>query len=76
MQFSEPINIQQLAFQAFETSAQATLPQVFVEAADGTRYYPRFLSYDRATNQATFQMLDGLAGWLVRLAPLWAGGLD
>lgn len=42
--FSEPINIEELAFQAFETSAQATLPQVFVEGPDGTKYYPRFES--------------------------------
>ena len=75
VQFSEPINIQQLAFQAFETSAQATLPQVFVEAADGTRYYPRFLSYDRATNQATFQMLDGLPNGSYALHLSGPGGL-
>ena len=76
MQFSEPINIQQLAFQAFETSAQATLPQVFVEGADGTRYYPRFLSYNRATNQATFQMLDGLANGSYALHLSGPGGSD
>ena len=75
VQFSEPINIQQLAFQAFETSDQATLPQVFVEAADGTTYYPRFLSYNRATNQATFQMLDGLPNGSYALHLSGPGGL-
>jgi methionine-rich copper-binding protein CopC len=75
VQFSEPINIQQLAFQAFETAAQATLPQIFVEAADGTRYYPRFLSYDRSTNLATFQMLDGLPNGAYALHLSGPGGL-
>jgi methionine-rich copper-binding protein CopC len=75
VQFSEPINIQQLAFQAFETSYQATLPQVYIEGTDGTRYYPRFLSYDRATNQATFQMLDGLANGQYTLHLSGPGGL-
>ena len=75
VQFSEPINIQQLAYQAFEIAAQETLPQVFVEAADGTRYYPRFLAYDRATNQATFQMLDGLPNGSYALHLSGPGGL-
>ena len=75
MQFSEPINLQQLAYQAFEVTAQATLPQVFVEGADGTKYYPRFLSYDRATNQATFQMLDGLPNGSYALHLSGPGGL-
>ena len=75
VQFSEPINIQQLAFQAFESAAQATLPQVFVEGADGTKYYPRFLAYDRATNQATFQMLDGLPNGSYALHLSGPGGL-
>jgi methionine-rich copper-binding protein CopC len=75
VRFSEPINIELLAYQAFETSAQTTLPQVFVEADDGTRYYPRFLSYDRATNQATFQMLDGLPDGSYALHLSGPGGL-
>ena len=75
VQFSEPINIQQLAFQAFETSYQATLPQVYIEGPDGTRVYPRFLSYNRATNTATFQMLDGLANGSYALHLSGPGGL-
>jgi methionine-rich copper-binding protein CopC len=61
VRFSEPMDLQQLAFQAFESTYQTTLGQVFVEGPDGTKYYPRFESFDRATNQATFRMLDGLA---------------
>jgi len=75
VQFSEPINIQQLAYQAFETSYQATLTQVYIEGPDGTKSYPRFLSYDRATNQATFQMLDGLDNGQYDLHLSGPGGL-
>ena len=75
VQFSEPINIQQLAYQAFASRAQATLPQVFVDGTDGTKYYPRFDSYNRATNQATFQMLDGLANGSYDLHLSGPGGL-
>ena len=75
VQFSEPINIQQLAYEAFETSYQATLPQVYVERTDGTRYYPRFVSYNRATNQATFQMLDSLTNGTYALHLSGPGGL-
>jgi len=75
VQFSEPMNIQQLAFQAFETSYQATLPQVYVEGAGETRYYPRFLSYNPVTNQATFQMLDDLANGSYALHLSGPGGL-
>jgi methionine-rich copper-binding protein CopC len=60
VKFSEPVDIQQLAFYAYEVTYAATLPQVFVEGADGTVYYARFLNYNRTTNTATFQMLDGL----------------
>jgi hypothetical protein len=75
VQFSEPINIQQLAYDAFATLAQTTLTQVFVEGADGTTYYPRFESYNRATNQATFMMLDRLADGPYALHLSGPGGL-
>ncbi len=75
VQFSEPINLQQLAFQAFEASDQAILPQVFIEASDGTRYYPRFISYDRQSNTATFQMLDRLPNGSYALHLSGPGGL-
>jgi methionine-rich copper-binding protein CopC len=75
VQFSEPINIQQLAYDAFATLAQTTLTQVFIEGADGTKYYPRFESYNRATNQATFMMLDRLADGSYALHLSGPGGL-
>jgi methionine-rich copper-binding protein CopC len=55
VRFSEPVNLQELAFQATVQGAY-TLPQVFVEGSDGTKYYPELLSYATATNEATFQM--------------------
>jgi methionine-rich copper-binding protein CopC len=73
--FSGPINIQQLAYEAFESRAQATLTQVFVVGPDGTKYYPRFASYNRATNGATFLMLDGLANGSYDLHLSGTGGL-
>jgi methionine-rich copper-binding protein CopC len=73
--FSEPINIQQLAFEAFESRAQETLTQIFVVGPDGTKYYPRFESYNRATNEATFLMLDGLADGSYALHLSGTGGL-
>ncbi len=75
VQFSEPIDLEQLAFEAFETSPQGTLPQVFIEGADWARYYPRFVSYNRATNQAIFQMLDGLPNGSYTLHLSGPGGL-
>ena len=75
--FSESMDIQQLAFQAFEQTAQATLPQVYIQGTGGAKYYPRFASYDRMTNVATFQMLDGLANGLYALhLSGWAGLTD
>lgn len=60
LQFSEPVNVQQLANAAFTSVGQNAVSAVFIEAADGTRYFPRFESYDTATETAQFLMLDGL----------------
>jgi methionine-rich copper-binding protein CopC len=60
VKFSEPVNLQQLAYQTFEATYSPVLPQVFIEGADGTRYDVNLAGFDRATNTATFQMLDGL----------------
>jgi len=58
--FDEPVNIAQLAFQTFQVAAETTIASVYIEGADGTKYYPRFESYDSATNEATFIMLNAL----------------
>ncbi len=75
VQFSEPVDLQQLAYQSFEETFQATLPEVFVEGEDGTIYYARFIDYDRVTNTATFQMLDGLPDGSFTLHLSGPGGL-
>ena len=75
VQFSEAINIQELAFQAFEMTDQETLPEVYIVESDGTTYYPRFVSYNTETNEATFQMLDGLGNGSYTLHLSGPGGL-
>jgi methionine-rich copper-binding protein CopC len=77
VQFSQPMNITQLALEAYETNYQTTVRQVFIESNNGEIYYPRFVSYDDATNVATFQMLDGLpnGGYSLHLSG-WAGLTD
>ena len=61
VQFSEPVNISQLAFAAYiQTSGQVPMHAVFIEDQNGVKYYPRLESYDAATNTATFLMLDRL----------------
>ena len=75
VRFSEPINIQQLAFQAFQSRAQATLPRSSSRAPTARGITRDFSSYNRATNQATFQMLDGLANGSYALHLSGPGGL-
>jgi hypothetical protein len=60
VQFSDLVNVQQLAYVAAQQNGLATLNAVYVLGADGKKYYPRVDSYDAITNQATFLMLDAL----------------
>jgi hypothetical protein len=57
VQFSEPVNLQQLVYQ----TAQDTLDAVSIVGPTGPPLHPRLVRYDPATNQATFLMLDRLA---------------
>jgi methionine-rich copper-binding protein CopC len=75
VQFSEAMNIQQLAFDAFQITTESALSHVFILGPGGIEDYPRFESYDRATNQATFLMLDGLANGSYTLHLSGSGGL-
>jgi hypothetical protein len=75
VQFSEPVNVPELAYDAFLQTSDTTLSPVYVEAADGTRYFPRLAGYDAATNRARFQMLDGLPNGVYRLHLSGALGL-
>jgi hypothetical protein len=65
VQFNEAINVQILNDQATKTSLANSVPQnfipaVYVQGADGTKYYPEFVSFDYQTDQATFRMADEL----------------
>src|SRR5581483_4093373 len=60
VQFGAPVNLQQLAFNAYQRAAQGAMTAVYVQRADRTVYYPRLQSYDPATGQATLLMLDRL----------------
>ncbi len=56
-------------------TSQSSVKAVYVEGADGTKYFPRFDSYDSATNQATFVMLDALPNGDYELHLSGAAGL-
>ena len=60
VQFDEAVNLQQLAFTAYDQTATAALAPVQIDGPGGTVFYPRLVAFDAATNQATFQMLDAL----------------
>ena len=53
-----------------------TLPQVFVEAADGTTYYPRFLLVRPRDQPGHVPDAGRPAEWLVLPAPLGTGRFD
>jgi hypothetical protein len=77
VQFSEPVNLQQLGYDAEQRSgpAQGQLAAVFFRGSDGVLYYPRLISFDTTTNTATFMMLDGLPTGPTELHLSGAGGL-
>src|SRR5262249_19630475 len=59
--FDDPVNIPQLALQTYQVQDPGNASGFYIEAADGTtKSFPRFVSYDSQTNEATFVMLDGL----------------
>jgi hypothetical protein len=58
--FSKTVNLQQLAYNQFLLTSSGSLASVFIQGSDGADYYPRLLSYDSATNEAVFLMLDRL----------------
>ncbi len=83
VQFSEPMNLRQLAYAAYQNYAFGLgpnqMPAVFVQdldpAAPQTFYYPRLESYDAGGDQATFVMFDGLPSGTYQLHLSGANGL-
>jgi hypothetical protein len=76
VQFSEPVNLSQLAFVAYsQVTGEDSLSAVFIEDQRGVKYYPRFESYDAVTNTASFLMLDRLPSGNYALHLSGAGGL-
>ncbi len=58
--FSEMVNLQQTAAEAYLRPDDEAVRSVFITNDDGTVIYPRFDSYDSETQTATFLLLDGL----------------
>jgi hypothetical protein len=68
--FSEPVNLPQLAAAAYQPKGPGVLGAVYVQGPGGLAYYPHFESYDAATHQARFLMLDRLTpgAWTLHLS--------
>lgn len=75
LRFSEPVNVQQLAHTAFMQVNSSTIRSVFIQDANGQRYFPRLESYDSITGIARFLMLDGLPNGELELHVSGAEGL-
>jgi hypothetical protein len=75
VQFNEPVNIQQQAYDNFLATGYCTSPAAYIEGSDGTKYYPRFDSYKPATNQVILLMLDRLPPGTYGLHLSGPGGL-
>jgi hypothetical protein len=75
VQFSEPVNLPQLAETAFQQSPDLTLNAVYVQGSDGKQYHARLSSYDPTHNQATFLLLDAVPGGAAELHLSGSGSL-
>jgi hypothetical protein len=60
VQFTEEVNLPQLLYLSFLQTFQSQIEAVFVRGEDGSTYYPRLESYDAATNEARFLLLERL----------------
>jgi len=58
--FSGPVNVQELAFFAYVRTSESRVSPVFIRDAGGHLYFPRLQSYDPTTYRATFLMVDAL----------------
>jgi hypothetical protein len=60
IEFSKPVNLLQLAMQAFLESQDGHLNAIYIQAADGSRFYPRFRDSVDGGRHGEFLMLDAL----------------
>lgn len=58
--FSEVMNLRQLALAAYAATGTLHVDSVFVQAEDGTRYFPRLLSAGLTGQMVNFLMYDAL----------------
>jgi hypothetical protein len=75
VQFSEQVNLQQLAYQSYQQQLPQSTAAVFFMGPQGQVDYPRLVNYDDATATATFVMLDGLTSGAWELHLSGANGL-
>lgn len=75
LQFSEQVNVQQLADSAFQQAGANLVRAVFIVGADGQRYFPRLQSFDLTNSTARFLLLDGLPDGASELHVSGAAGL-
>lgn len=61
VQFTEYMNLTELAFAAFQATSQSTIAGVYIQDASGSKTFPRLISYDPTSFTAEFLMLDRLA---------------
>jgi hypothetical protein len=75
VQFDEPMNLQQLAYQAYLDTSTGRLTAVTIQGGDGSVYYPRLMSFDPTTNSATFLLIEALPNGAYTLDLSGPGGL-
>jgi methionine-rich copper-binding protein CopC len=73
--FSEPVNLNRLAFEAFQQSYGDAIPAIFLQDESGTRFFPRLTTYDPFSGRAEFQMLNRLEAGNYEWHISGAGGL-
>ncbi|MDB5387849.1 MAG: hypothetical protein JWM11_3495 [Planctomycetaceae bacterium] len=60
VQFSEFMNLTQLANTAFDTTSQSSISAVYIQDSLGQKYFPRLTAFDSTTFVASFSVLDRL----------------
>ncbi len=75
VRFGEAVNLQQLVYLAGQQTGSGRIDAVRLVGPNGVSYYPRLLSYDLASNEATFLVLDALPNGASELRLSGAFGL-